>query len=161
MIDDSKVQFKRYDSYDVNHIIIKLMSLSLVQTSSLMTSHDDGITAVSAQIFAFRSLNFSEKVIYQSHQSERDGILCDFTWFFWLQMTYHDLMLPQMKFASLSRSMNRSVIESLTVIQAPLSEQKLHLSSQANWSHHQILWLDEILTNESLTRVKPYSQVLK
>ena len=124
----------------MTHATIKLIWLSMVQTSSLMTSHDVGITAVSARIFAFRSLNFSVQAIFSESQRECDGILCDFTWFVELEMTWcdlYDVTWCQLKLECLSRSKNRSVIGSLTVTQTPsiriktsLIESKHQRSSQ-------------------------------
>lgn len=76
-----------------------------------------GLPPWAPEFFAFRSLNFS----LSESQSECDGILCDFTWFLQLQMTWNDLIWPQWRHVMaievecLSRSKNRSVTGSLTV----------------------------------------------
>ena len=149
----------KYDSY--NHQIDRIVTGSDV--INLMTSHDVGITAVSARIFR---VPFAQFLFVRVTKR----MWWNFMWLYLIPSPSNDLMWPQWRHVMaievecLSRSKNRSVTGSLTVTQTPSIRNKLHLSSPSIKGHqksNQILWLDEILTNESLARVKPYSQVLK
>ena len=104
----------------MTHTTIKLIALSLVQTSSLMTSHDVGITAVSARIFRVPFAQF----LFTSHLVRvTKRMWWNFMWLYLILSPSNDLMWPlwrhmrSIEVECLSRSKNRSVTGSLTVTQ--------------------------------------------
>ena len=120
----------------MTHTTIKLIALSLVQTSSFMTSHDVGITAVSARIFR---VPFAQFLFVRVTKR----MWWNFMWLYLIPSPSNDLMWPQWRHVMaievecLSRSKNRSVTGSLTVtqtssirIKTSLIESKHQKSSQ-------------------------------
>ena len=145
----------KYDSY--NHQIDRIVTGSDVIIDDVTRCWD----------YRRERPNFSRSVRSISLYRVTKRMWWNFMWLYLIHLTSNDLMWPQWRHVMaievecLSRSKNRSVTVSLTVNQTSSIRNKLHLSSPSIKSHHEILWLDEILTNESLARVKPYSQVLK